>query len=83
MENGGYPGNFVAWNDPAANSLTNNFFRDMLDTLRQSYLRPRHHGFADFQIGAEDFTHVMIRVGTVPKDCFTALRRLYVSIKRS
>lgn len=83
VENGGQPGKAVAWKDPAANHLTNNFFCDTLDTLQQSYLRPRHRGFVDIQIEAGEIIHAMLRDNTANEQCFAALLRLYTSTKRS
>ncbi|MCC7450167.1 MAG: hypothetical protein IT324_22305 [Anaerolineae bacterium] len=82
MENGGQPGNIRAWQDPAANRLTHNFFRDTLDTLQQSYLRPRYHGFVDFQIEAGNIIHTMLRDQSDVDQCLATLMRLHASTKR-
>jgi multiple sugar transport system substrate-binding protein len=81
VENGGQPSNIVAWKDQQANQLTNHFLRDTLDTLQQSYLRPRHHGFVDFQVELGEIIHAMLRDGTDSGECLHRLSQLYVSTK--
>lgn len=83
VENGGQPGNVMAWRDEAANQLTNHFFHDTLDTLQQCYLRPRHHGFLDFQIEAGEIIHAMLRDNTDVEQCLTRLATLYSATKKA
>lgn len=78
LENGGQPGNIIAWRDPAANRLTHNFFADTLPTLEGAYLRPRHNGFVAFQEAAGFIIHAFLRDGTGVEDCFEELSKLYV-----
>lgn len=51
---GGQPANLVAWQDDGCNLDSHNFFKDTLDTLENSYLRPRHNGYMGFQNIAGD-----------------------------
>jgi multiple sugar transport system substrate-binding protein len=81
-EAGGQPGNRVAWTDAAANALTHDFFRDTLDTLVMSYVRPRHDGFVDFQVEAGNIIHAMLRDRTPTSECLARLERLYAETQR-
>lgn len=49
VQHGGQPGHRSAWTDDNANQLTNNFFRNTLVTLDDSYVRPRYDGYLHFQ----------------------------------
>ncbi len=80
---GGQPGNAVAWDDAAANSLTNNFFCDTRRTLDAAYVRPRHNGFVTFQEQAGRVINAFLRDGTRAEDCLGALSRLYEETARN
>lgn len=45
---GGQPGSRAAWLDERVNAESNGFFRNTLETLDKSYLRPRYDGFVPF-----------------------------------
>ncbi|TCR63133.1 ABC transporter substrate-binding protein [Bosea sp. BK604] len=45
---GGQPGSRSAWLDERVNAEANNFFRNTLETLDKSFLRPRFDGFVPF-----------------------------------
>ncbi|NRA86054.1 MAG: extracellular solute-binding protein [Rhizobiales bacterium] len=51
---GGQPANLVAWKDELCNQDSHGFFKDTLETLEKSYLRPRHNGYMAFQDIAGD-----------------------------
>ncbi len=74
---GGQPGNIEAWNDPAANALTNNFFNNTMPSLEAAIVRPRHPGFVVFQEGAGHIIHDFLRNGTDIEACLASLRALY------
>jgi multiple sugar transport system substrate-binding protein len=57
FESGGQPGNAVAWDDPAVNAASSNFFADTRQTLEHAYLRPRHDGYMAFQARGGDLVH--------------------------
>lgn len=76
VEQGGQPGNRVAWEDDHANALTHNFFRDTLPTLDAAYLRPRWYGWHLFQEQAGDLIHAMLLRGSVD-NCLDELNALY------
>lgn len=46
---GGQAANKEAWIDDTLNSITNNFYRNTLSTMEQSFVRPRYSGFHGFQ----------------------------------
>lgn len=48
-ENGGQPGNLLAWHNAANNRLCNNFFNHTLKTMEMAYVRPQHPGWNQFQ----------------------------------
>ena len=48
FEHGGQPGSRAAWEDADVNAASNDFFRNTLQTLDKSYLRPTFHGFVPF-----------------------------------
>lgn len=81
LKNGGQPGNVVAWEDPQVNRLTANFFLDTIDTLQHAYLRPRYHGFVDFQVGAGDIIHQMLSDGLDVDGCLGQLFDLYAETR--
>lgn len=49
VQNGGQPGHLAAWKDPLANSITNNFFTNVLSAMENGYIRPRYNGYLHFQ----------------------------------
>lgn len=77
VQAGGQPGNRAAWLDDDANRLTHEFFRDTLDTLITSTVRPRHDGFVDFQVEAGNLIHAMLRDRTPARACLDRLTALY------
>jgi len=81
VENGGQPGNGVAWLDERANRLTDNFFRDTLATLESAYIRPRHPGWITFQEAAGRLIHAMLRERTSSEHCLAKLQALYQQTK--
>jgi multiple sugar transport system substrate-binding protein len=49
VQNGGQPGHLTAWQDDNANLITNNYFRNCLQTMKDGYMRPRYNGYLHFQ----------------------------------
>ena len=54
---GGQPGHIKAWKDENINSDCNNFFINTLNTLENSWLRPRFDGYMYFQDIAGTIIH--------------------------
>ena len=52
FESGGQPAHRQAWLDAEANRRSNQFFQNTLATLDEAWLRPRWHGYLDFQDAA-------------------------------
>lgn len=77
VQQGGQPGNRIAWEDESANALTGNFFTDTLQTLKEAYLRPRHHGFVTFQEQVGIIIHQFLLEKSSLIDCLTELDTLY------
>ncbi|MBO9619783.1 MAG: extracellular solute-binding protein [Niabella sp.] len=46
---GGQPGYTFGYTDPLNNQICNGFFRNTRATLNNAYLRPRYHGYLQFQ----------------------------------
>ena len=49
VQHGGQPGHGAAYTDALANTLTHNYFRQVLPALQRSYMRPRYAGYLYFQ----------------------------------
>ena len=76
-ENGGQPGHRKAWLDEINNNMTMNFFKDTLNTLDHSYLRPRYNGYLYFQDHAGDYIQDYIMNGGSPAHVLDQLNQLY------
>lgn len=75
---GGQPGHRVAWEDPAVNEQSNNFFTDTLRTLDLAHLRPRHTGVPALQKSAGKIIHrFLLQDGGGRRQAAEALGRLY------
>lgn len=77
VENGGQPGNIMAWKDQHANQIVGDFFYTTTKTLEAAYVRPRHNGYPIFQEEAGNVIHAMLRDGTAIEACLATLRTLY------
>lgn len=77
---GGQPGHRSAWTDAANNAATGDYFKRTLPALDRAYLRPRHHGYMEFQAAAGPVVHAALR-GTLPED--DALAQLDVLYRHS
>jgi len=49
FDNGGQPGHRQAWINPETNKKCSNFFFNTMETLDNSYMRPRYNGYMHFQ----------------------------------
>jgi multiple sugar transport system substrate-binding protein len=74
---GGQPGHGTAWRDPQVNAAASDFFRDTIETLRHSYLRPRYDGYLAVQDTAGDLVHAWLIDGGPPDPLLAALDDLY------
>lgn len=74
---GGQPGHRSAWTDAANNAASGDYFKRTLPALDRAYLRPRHHGYMEFQAAAGPVVHAALR-GTLPEaDALAQLDTLY------
>jgi multiple sugar transport system substrate-binding protein len=69
----GQPSSRVAWQDPAANAASNNFYRDTLTTIEQSWVRPRFRGFTRCQSRASDVVRRAIAGQLTNHDALVAI----------
>lgn len=77
VNNGGQPGNILAWQDTQANRITNDFFWDLMETLHRSYLRPRHDGFITFTQKAGQIIHAFLLERIQLETCLSDIQELY------
>lgn len=76
-EYGGQPGHRKAWERDLNNVLTNNYFRNTIDTLDNSYMRPRYNHYLHFQDHAGDPVQAYLRDGGNPKVALEAMNKIY------
>jgi multiple sugar transport system substrate-binding protein len=76
-QHGGQPGHRVAWEDEEANRLTNNFFRTLLPTMDNGYMRPRYNGYLHFQDHAGDPIQSFLMHGGSPDAVLAAINSIY------
>ncbi|OYU54781.1 MAG: ABC transporter substrate-binding protein [Chitinophagaceae bacterium BSSC1] len=49
VQHGGQPGHLAAWKNDIANTLTNDYFKQVLPLMERGYTRPRYNGYLYFQ----------------------------------
>jgi len=77
FESGGQPGHRQAWLDPEVNRRSNQFFQNTLATLDDAWLRPRWHGYLDFQDAAGPIVHECIWRGGDAGAAIDRLRSIF------
>jgi multiple sugar transport system substrate-binding protein len=77
IEHGGQPGHRQAWSSNHANSLTNNYFSSTLQTLDESYMRPRYNGYLHFQDEAGTPIQQYLLHGGNEIDVLARLNKIY------
>ena len=82
FDSGGQPGHRAAWLDDRVNAASNNFFRDTLETLDNSYLRPRYDGYMWFQETAWYAVHEYLKVRSNPDSLLDHIDDLYRQSQR-
>jgi len=74
---GGQAGHAAAWEDPAVNAATGDFYRATRATLEGAWVRPRHKGYMGFQHAASLRLNLALAAGE-PADALLAdLNRLF------
>lgn len=74
---GGQPANIVVWKDNDCNRASSGFFRDTLETLERSYLRPRHEGYLTFQDAGGELVHACLTRRQTVRATVHALNEAY------
>lgn len=82
FDNGGQPGHRAAWLDEECNRVSLDFFKDTLETLDHSYLRPRYSGYLYFQDHAGDPVREYVMNGGNPEQTIEKLNELYRESRR-
>jgi multiple sugar transport system substrate-binding protein len=77
FQSGGQPGHRAAWNDDAVNAASHDFFRDTLETLDESLLRPQFPGYMAFQDAATPVAHAAVAGTRAVGDVAAEINRLY------
>ena len=77
VENGGQPGLRAAWTHETYNALTGNYFSNTLPALERAFVRPRHHGYLDFQDEAGYPLQEFLRYGGSARTTLEKLEHLY------
>ena len=77
VQHGGQPGHKAAWINDEANKLSNNFFRNVLPTMENGYLRPRYNGYLHFQDKAGHPLHQFLLHGGNAKNLLGKFNLLY------
>lgn len=75
--NGGQPGHRQAWCDADNNLDTQQYFSGTLQTLDQSWIRPRYAGYIDFQDRAGHLVHAFLRGETAASACLQSINHLH------
>jgi multiple sugar transport system substrate-binding protein len=81
VQHGGQPGHRKAWLDADANKLTNNFFKNILPTMDNGFVRPRYNGYLHFQDNAGEPLHKCIVENGSVIEALSAMNRIYQQSK--
>lgn len=79
-ENGGQPGNLLAWQSAVNNGLCNNFFNNTLKTMEMAYVRPQNPGWNKFQEKGAAMLHRGLVKNISSTSLVKGLNQLYRSI---
>lgn len=78
FEAGGQPGHRAAWTDDSVNAACNDFFRDTLETLDESLMRPKFPGYMRFQDEATPVAHACAAGRITPDAAAREINQLYL-----
>jgi multiple sugar transport system substrate-binding protein len=79
FQSGGQPGHRAAWLDDSVNAASSGFFRDTLQTLDESLLRPQFPGYMDFQDQATPVAHAAACGSLAPSEAAAKINAIYQS----
>lgn len=77
VQHGGQPGHRAAWEDEAANRLTNDYFKQVLPLMDNGYVRPRYNGYLHFQDHAGLPLQRCLQENRDPEDTLAEMDRIY------
>ncbi|GGF23502.1 ABC transporter substrate-binding protein [Echinicola rosea] len=80
--NGGQPGHRKAWLSEQANTISHNYFKNTLDSLDASYMRPRYNGYLYFQDHAGDPIREYMMGESNPEAVLDRINELYQASQR-
>jgi multiple sugar transport system substrate-binding protein len=78
FDSGGQPGHRSAWLDKRTNQDSRNFFQNTLETMDNSYTRPRYNGHMYFQDKASMVVHEYLTEKISIHDCIKTMNIIYV-----
>jgi multiple sugar transport system substrate-binding protein len=77
VEHGGQPGHKSAWVSEGANTLCNNYFKNVLPAMENGYMRPRYNGYLHFQDHAGDPVQRYLMTDSRPQDVLQEINIIY------
>lgn len=77
VQHGGQPGHKTAWLNDDANSLCNDFFKNVLPVMENGYLRPRYNGYLYFQDHAGEPLQDYLLNGGNPLQVLKKINHIY------
>ena len=78
FDSGGQPGHRSAWLDKRTNQSSRDFFQNTLETMDNSYTRPRYNGHMYFQDKASMVVHEYLTEKISLRDCIKTMNGIYV-----
>ena len=79
-QDGGQPGNMIAWESEDNNKLCNNFFKNTIKTLQTAYVRPQHPLWNQFQEQGSELLHACLLKNESSEKMMKDLNQLYQSV---
>jgi multiple sugar transport system substrate-binding protein len=77
VQHGGQPGHRTAWEDAEVNRLTQDYFKNVLPVIDNSYMRPRYNGYLSFQDHAGDPLQICLKEDGDPVKALREMNRYY------
>ena len=83
VEHGGQPGHRKAWESAAANTLTHDYFKNVLPVMDNGYIRPRYNGYLHFQDHAGTPLQQCLLHGGNPETALKEMNKIYQHSKQA
>jgi multiple sugar transport system substrate-binding protein len=77
VQHGGQPGHLAAWKNDLANTLSNDYFKQVLPLMERGYTRPRYNGYLYFQDHAGDPIQAYLMGKISASDALEQMNELY------